>query len=474
MPYKIFQSGSKWEVWEVDEDDESKRVKKVGTHPSRTRAKKQKTALDINVTAKKETDAEEISAEESYSGYEAMPMDDVPWGAMSFEDIDAADEVQELMERLEKRTSQFYTLFWRIWNNIEIPVSEKVTAWSGLFNEFTQVFQGEIAMEDAEMGELEEFSESATGSIIRVSESGKQNGEARQPLKMDIAIIEPGFGNPKDKHYYPADVLRRDAAKVFEGAKMYATDHRPEEKSVRTEVGKIERVIRFSETGAPVARVKIWDADFAEDIRNRNELEELGTLEVSILAKGKAKKGTVDGQECNIVEAIIPSKYTNVDFVTSAGAGGRALQLVENEEADMPEEIENAAAELEPAEVQENEDVILHENENEETVTEEQPEEIETAEAIQEEPTYLAESDIESLLEKSNLPQVSIGRLVKVRYLSEAELHSAIAEEKAYIKTLIHSGEVTGLGESRPVKEVLSAEELVEDHQKRIDAVIFG
>ncbi len=44
------------------------------------------------------------------------------------------------------------------------------------------------------------------------------------PMTMRVRIIKPGWGNERDNHFYPAEVLRRDAG-VFAGAKMYETDH---------------------------------------------------------------------------------------------------------------------------------------------------------------------------------------------------------------------------------------------------------
>jgi hypothetical protein len=256
---------------------------------------------------------------------------------------------------------------------------------------------------------------------------------------------------------------------------MYATDHRPEEKSVRTEVGKIESVIRFSESGAPVARVKIWNPDFAEDIRNRSLMNELGSLEVSILAKGRARKGAVDGKEANIVEEIIPSRYTNVDFVTSAGAGGRAIELIENDSEEaviMPNKSEEI---LEPIveNAEDAETVLLHEGEPEQVEIIEPAVEIPVAEAVAE-PVYLSETDVLAVLEKSKLPEISKNRLARIMYRSEAELSSMILSESDYIKTLIHSGEPFALGSTAPVSVVMSMEQLAEDHQKRIDAIIYS
>jgi hypothetical protein len=150
----------------------------------------------------------------------------------------------------------------------------------------------------------------------------------RSPLDLDVKLIVPGWGNKRDNNYYPATVLKRDAG-VFVGAKMYATDHRENEKSVRTEVSRIKEITGFADDGAPIARVTIFDPDFAEQTRNRAQAGILDSLECSILAYGTGKPGKApDGKSGYIVEAITAAQ--SVDWVTKAGAGGRALRLAES------------------------------------------------------------------------------------------------------------------------------------------------
>jgi len=110
----------------------------------------------------------------------------------------------------------------------------------------------------------------------------------------------------------------------------------------------------------------------------------------------------------------------------------------------------------------------LHEN-----AEETEPEETETE--IQEvEPSILSEADVLTVLSNSKLPKISIDRLLKGNYLSEAELLTTVQAEKDYIKSLVGSGEPKALGETAPVVEQLSEAEILEDHNKRINRVIFG
>jgi hypothetical protein len=67
-------------------------------------------------------------------------------------------------------------------------------------------------------------------------------------------------------------MLERDAH-VFEGVKMYTTNHKEDEKSVRTEVSQVLRCpVGFTDTGAPIAQVGVFDPAFAENIKNRAAL----------------------------------------------------------------------------------------------------------------------------------------------------------------------------------------------------------
>jgi hypothetical protein len=49
---------------------------------------------------------------------------------------------------------------------------------------------------------------------------------------------------------------------------------------------------------------------------------------MSIRAKGKARKGMIDGVEMPIIESI--DKALSVDYVTLAGRGGKVIDMVES------------------------------------------------------------------------------------------------------------------------------------------------
>jgi len=314
----------------------------------------------------------------------------------------------------------------------------------------TEDNEAEAADDTTEAADVE-LAESATGSILELveGEAEAETSPARQPLSLDIAIIQPGFGNAKDNRYYGKDMLKRDAH-VFEGTKMYATDHRPEEKSVRTEVAKIKNIVGFTDDGAPIARAVIFDPGFAEATRNRAKAGELGSLECSILATGRVKPGKVDGKKANVVEAI--TRAISVDFVTKAGAGGKALNIAESVEG-------VGGSNVNKPEKQEQEQQA-QEQESEQQPQEEQ--EVKTPAAA------LDKTEVSKILSESKLPTRSQERLTETEYADEAAVEEAVQKEVDYIKELTGSGRVVAQGATSPKADERISEA---DFQKRLDAV---
>jgi hypothetical protein len=324
------------------------------------------------------------------------------------------------------------------------------------------LLQEALAMLDTndEVAEAQ-LSESAAGHAIGLAEADAFTDIGpRAPLLMDVALIAPGWGNKKDKHYYPPEVLKRDA-KVFEGIKMYATDHRPEEKSVRTEVAVIKACpTGFTNKGAPIAQVAVHDGDFAEQARNRAKLGTLESLECSILALGRTRKGEIDGQEGNIVEAI--TRGQSVDWVTKAGAGGHAVALAEDSGG------ETVMSEQEKQEKDEIEETSEGAQTQEVTLTEQEQEQAREQEA----PQTLAEAEVEKLVEATNLPAAFKAALKAARYDSEDAVEAAIAEAVGEVKKLTGSGKPFAQGDTRPAQDrSLSERDKIIRFNKRLEAV---
>lgn len=295
------------------------------------------------------------------------------------------------------------------------------------------------------------LTEASTGHVIGIEEKEVDGGRLT-PLTLDIAVIEPGPGNAKDGHYYPREVLRRDAG-VFKGAKMYASDHRENEKSVGTWVSTIKACpVGFTESGAPIARVVVHKDWFARDILSLQQAGLLNRMECSILGSGKAKRGKVGETEYNIVEAI--TSADSVDWVTKAGAGGKALALAES---DVPTPQDGGTMGEKEEQVQEAETVTLREEENGEQPQEAPPEATEQQpEATTEEPepaeAALPAESVSELLKESGLAEDAQRLLSVGAYNNEQAVQDAIAEFKRIIKKASGSGQPFAQGATQPAQ----------------------
>ena len=297
----------------------------------------------------------------------------------------------------------------------------------------------EEAETDMAESEAQVFAESESGHAIGLAEAAEDNGN-RAPVEFDLKIIAPGAGNSHDRHWYPAEMLRRDAH-VFEGVDMFVTDHRENERSERTKAGKIKSIVGFDEDGGPIGRAVVYDPDLAEKIRNRAVAGELETLHCSILASGTAKKGEIDGKKYHIVEAI--SSASAVDLVSRAGAGGKALALAESENGGEPMTEEEQVIEEQETEPTEEplEEVTLQEQQEDEP--EESPPE----------PAMLDQEQVKQIVGESNLPDASKARLSETAYADEGSVEAAIKAEIAYVKELTGSGKPFAQGAGDPVPE---------------------
>ena len=297
------------------------------------------------------------------------------------------------------------------------------------------------------------LAESAGGAVALVEAAAKGANPDRDPVDLDVRLIKPGPGNKKDKHFYPAEMLERDAGQ-FVGVKMYATDHKQEEKSVRTEVGVVNEVVRFDE-GAPIGRVTIFDPAFAEAVRNRAKAGKLDTLECSILASGTVKEQDIDGQKYSVVEAI--TGVQSVDWVTRAGAGGQALALAESENG-TPEPEANVSRET-----------------VEETTPPPEPEPV--TETLQEGatvgPPVLEVAEVTRLLAEAGLPEEAMAALSFGQYADAGKLQEAIAGTKAAIRKAAQPGRVFGQGDTLPAgNQPETFEELEKRRAVRFDSIM--
>jgi len=392
----------------------------------------------------------------------------IPGAIVSFADLQTAEQTNEAAERMRVLTYQFKELVSNIMFSSD--VKDKAGALRTLTDEFAGLIEDKIGdVEQAgsgepeppeppempEMGEV--FTESAgnvsgledfTGDLAELGIEAAIETGRRAPVLVDFQVIEPGPGNKQDNHYYPAEMLRRDAP-VFEGVDIFATDHKETERSERTKVGRVKTCpARFTESGAPVAQVIIYDPAQAEKTRNRADAGELATMECSIFARGISEAGEVGGAEYKIVKQITEGKY--LELVSSAGAGGHALGLAESDNGGDDMTLENVTdeqTEVEEVEIQEVEQSV-------EMPTEEAaPAEGETMPVEEATPESLAEAAVETALAETNLPGAFRAALSKGAYANADALKAAIAEAIAEVKALTGSGQVFGQGATTPAED---------------------
>lgn len=417
--------------------------------------------------------------------------DYVPWGVTSFAQLDATHAAHEMAEELQERAAQFSAMVSNILTADALTVPDKPAAMRSLFEEFMLVIEDafvsaadDASMMDAEpvepmepdaepaaevhteaeaapLAETETFAESFETGAVLLAEASPDT-----LTMMDVQIIQPGWGNSRDNHFYSAEMLRRDAEK-FVGAKMYETDHRPEEKNTKNWVSTVKEIVRFTAEGAPVARVAIHDPSFSERVRNLAATNLLEKMECSILANGSAKPFEMNGRKGKQVEAI--TDVSSVDWVTKAGAGGKALNLAESDAQPEPEQPAGdpapVAETVASTEAQTSSDpVVIHEQEAQAVVEEAAP------------PVYLDEAAVSEALAKTNLPAASALALLKGEYLDAAALVSAISAETKRIKEISGSGRPFAMGESSAVSNAAKPipRQKIEETMDKINSKFFG
>lgn len=374
--------------------------------------------VGFNVTSFEQLEAEQLAIEKAMKAEELT-------GAFCrmIENIMASDEIENKAGEISSLTASFISRL----NDLQEAEQRKV---------IEQNAENEVELTEAELSPITELSETESG-----------------PLRAMVRIIKPGWGNKRNNHYYPKDVLQRDAYQ-FVGAKMYETDHNPQEKSTRTWVSTIEDIVGF-DNGAPLAKVAVHDEGFAERLRNLSSLNMLEKMECSIYANGLAKSGfKLDGREGKQVEAI--TGVSSVDWVTRAGAGGAAVSLIENDDKEngMTEEIDVKNEDVQ--EVDARDEAAQEEAVEEVEITESE------AELVEEKQGFMDVSKIKDVLSETDLPKYAQTRLAySGRFTSEEEVREAAQAELEYIKAVTRSGKPFGMNkqaEKKPENKNMFAE----------------
>jgi cation transport regulator len=391
------------------------------------------------------------------------------WNVISFEQLEAEKRAYQKAMQVEELTQAFCGMVENIMYSIE--VEDKVGAINKLTDEFVmrlgelQEAEQRKAIERNEESEVE-LTEAELAPITELTET-----EAG-PLRAVVRIIKPGWGNKRNNHYYPKDILKRDAYQ-FVGAKMYETDHNPREKNTRTWVSTIEDIMGFDDSGSPLAKVAVHDEGFASRLRNLDELGMLKKMECSIYANGLAKGGfKLNGREGKQVEAI--TSVSSVDWVTRAGAGGAAVSLMENGdqlEVDKENNMDKSETQVNET-IPEEEQVDVQPEDVEEVdiqESDEQDVEQEEEQVQEEEPEvrFMSVAEIKEVLSETNLPKYAQIRLAHSgRFVSEEEVKEVAEAELEYIKTVTQSGKPFG-NNKQAKKEPENVDKLAEAEAKK-------
>jgi len=303
--------------------------------------------------------------------------------------------------------------------------------------------ESEIMSEDANLAEV------SFGYAVDFVERESPNGAAY----IDLVPLRPGWGNRKDNHYYPHDVVR-ESASVWLGAKMWATDHRQEDKNALNQISEVVQApAGYTKDGVPFVRAVILSPEFEEVVRRRKRAGILDNLHCSILASGTVRKKEFEenGRKGKYVESISPDG-AGIDWVTKAGAGGHATAFSEGGIMKVKgEKVE---------EVKEVQEVELREGDKGQ---EARPEE--------KAKKSLAEAEVKDTLARSNLPGASQQRLAEASYQDAEALETVIKAEKAYVKELTGSGKPVGMGGTKSIEE-LSPEEAEEKQKARFNRIM--
>ena len=298
------------------------------------------------------------------------------------------------------------------------------------------------------VGEAQEAQEvELVGDIMALTERAVADDNS-----LTIKLIQPGWGS---SGYYSPKVLERDGAKVFPaGTKMY-WDHATATQEKEKPEGSLDRLVGKTLTDAA------WrpeGADGAGLYADAMTYEKWGGLVnelapdigMSIRAMGRVKEGEADGKKGPIITELTAAK--SVDYVTTAGAGGKVLQLFESARTHQEDDIE---MEKEMKELQEANDALVAENETQAT-------EIVTLKAVRldgEIKAFVSETLAEAEMPEptrqklttllGTIPVIVEGKLDQDAY--KVVIDEAVTAELAYLASVgTKPGAIRGMGESTP------------------------
>jgi hypothetical protein len=207
--------------------------------------------------------------------------------------------------------------------------------------QYTGMSEAISAVGDAGPVTFAESSEDG-GAFVYLSEAAAVFDDATRTVT--ITPIRSGFGNPRDRFYYPTSTLREATDKgMFDGLKMYRNHPRKSdekelpERSVTDWFATTRKATWNEARQEPRLDVKVHDD---ADYRRWKDAPE--QIAFSIKGGGMAREGTVNGRDARIVESL--QKIRSVDWVTEAGAGG-AIAIAESAAEEFEMEVKDLTTE---------------------------------------------------------------------------------------------------------------------------------
>lgn len=200
--------------------------------------------------------------------------------------------------------------------NVEIASAAPQLYQRGLYDEPPAEDEGGPVAQATEAAQMDI-------EITPLTEASEAAASGRVPIK----IITPGWGS---SGYYPAEVLKRDGPQVFpKGTHMYWNHATPQEEAQRPEgdlddlAGVFVSDARWRDDGPTgpglYSEAKVF-SDYEKSVREKGP-----HIGVSIRTGGRVRRGEAEGRQGPIVEQLIRTPRTSVDFVTLPGAGGQIL-----------------------------------------------------------------------------------------------------------------------------------------------------
>lgn len=159
-------------------------------------------------------------------------------------------------------------------------------------------------------------------SIVQIDESFFKNEKYKpndEKKEVVLPILVEGWGNARDKNYYTPRAVMESAHYVLGKNKMYLNHPKAEEDDEPRDIRKWAATVKETWTDKTpdnktitMGRVQVYD-----DWLWKRFKEAPGQIGTSLLGRGKARDGIMEGKRANIIESI--ENVRSCDFVDYPG-----------------------------------------------------------------------------------------------------------------------------------------------------------